>query len=243
MLLRNSDIDKYQTTMKQLTNKIRKQLLKYIEVPLDIKEQDTSSSLGAFYNNPKISSVKTRKRSFKYNSMTHQIHQFSLQLIRMSSDNCQQNNRKPSLRSSCTNETDSNSSPDISIKNIGKKLLEKISPYSRVIDALNYLKAVSSIQESSNYVLKSSYENSLITKDDKKKTEINIMNFIKRMRIQEMNLKNEEQKSSQKKRSIFSNVNSTKTRKRKPIDRKFTDPGNESFKLAMERLVFEPLYY
>lgn len=212
------------------TDNVRKTLLNYIDLPPNIQECDTSNYVKMTLQSPRINNSPSYKKVTALNSASASRSFFP------SSSKAQSAAVQPYTHA--LSETDSNSPSNDLIhggEEAGRrrgKLTASTSPRKEFVTALSYLKSLALGHKSS-----SGSPQILLKKNILKGDSIAI---IRQMRASEKKC-NEETKArdGKSRRSVKLPLEKPK---RKPVKRKFTVPGNSSFKIALEKLSLEPLY-
>jgi len=216
-----------------ITN-IRLRLLKSINLPLDI--QEASNSVIVVLNSPRIRSftfhktisisklLSTPKSFFPSNrtaSSNTRTHSHTVSEIN--------SNFSCSLKSPCSD------SIKLEIKEEKKEreLSSSPSPKNEFINALNYLKKVALGNKNYNSSLKLTLEEKNLKRSLFKGDSLTI---IRQMRAVEKSAIRES-----KAQAIKISKEATKRTKKRFTKKRSTVPGNYTFKIALERILFEPL--
>eukprot|EP00826_Nyctotherus_ovalis_P056717 TRINITY_DN7715_c0_g2_i1.p1 TRINITY_DN7715_c0_g2~~TRINITY_DN7715_c0_g2_i1.p1 ORF type:complete len:235 (+),score=28.51 TRINITY_DN7715_c0_g2_i1:131-835(+) len=227
----NIKLPRFNEKANDSISNIRKTLLNYIDIPLNIQECDTSSYVKMILQSPRIDNSPSHKKVMALNSASASKSFFP-------SFSKTQSTAAQSYAHALS-ETDSNSPSNNFVDMVGegverreRELTASSSPKKEFVSALSYLKSVAlgyrNFSGSPQILLKKEMLNG------------DSITIIRQMREREKKCSEETKtKSSRDRRSVKLPLNKSK---RKPIKRKFTVPGNNSLKIALEKLSLEPLY-
>lgn len=219
---------------------IRKSLLNSIEVPQSIQERDISSQVKVFLHTPRIANMPSRNRLFKTESPSPQ--KVLLLPPKLKDDDLlvgRAATGRGKRRETARREL--RGGPEV-------------SPHSRILKSLRYLKQVALKAETELHYeeLSRLFENPaacgaasrrLNETADGGYSQVESLKVIRKVREFEERKKKLKDSKESKKRLSFHILRCTKPAKsrNKPIRRKLTD--SEPFEVAMERLALGPLNY